>query len=195
MAIKDIINSVISKLDGDNADALKQELRQALIEVDTLQEAKTQADGESKSRKEKIRALESELASSKDTAEKMTELEKEVSRLRTIETDYQSHKQTIFETRLNDWKAKQAKLTVPETDKNHARFKDLLADFKVYEEGKELTESDIAGNLDKFQVLEKAGLFSSSGDDKTITPPRPSERREGDRPQTSGQALFTNKLK
>jgi len=196
MAIKEIINSVISKLDGDNADALKQELRQVLNEVDNLQEAKAQVDSESKSRKEKIRGLESELSNLKTDNEKLKALETENERLKKIETDYQSHKQSIFETRLNDWKGKQAKLTVAETDKNHTRFKALLDDFKLFEDGKELTESDIASNLDKFSVLEKAGIFTPSDDGKIEPQPRPVGTGKIDNDQlTAGQAARRSMIK
>jgi len=189
MAIKETLQKVIAQLSGDNAEALKQELRQVLTEVDTLTESKLQVDGESKNRKERLRALESELQTAKEDLEKAKASEPELQRLKLVETEYKTHKQSIYQTKLNDWKTKQEKLKVKETDKNYDKYTKLLSKFNIFEEGKELTDEQLTNNLNQYALLEEAGIFTEVQTGKPSPAGIPAKGAEGGA-TNSGEALW-----
>jgi len=189
MAIKDIINKVISQITGDNADALKVELRQALTEVNDLWEAKQQVDNECKKRREKNTTLETELQTAKEELEKAKASEPELQRLKLVETEYNTHKQSIYQTKLNDWKTKQEKLKVKETDKNYDKYTKLLSKFNIFEEGKELTDEQLTNNLNQYALLEEAGIFTEVQTGKPSPAGIPAKGAEGGA-TNSGEALW-----
>lgn len=191
MAIKEILQRVIAQLSGDNAEALKAELRQGLIEVDTILESKQQSDGESKSRKEKLRQAEADLLKANEEIEKLKGNQAEFDRLKAVETEYLTHKKTIADTQLADWKNKQAKLQVDKTHKDYDRFTKLASRFSFIEDGKELTEAQISDNLKQYSLLEDAGFFGVQEAGKQEAPKYPGGN-ETNNEQKSGSALFNN---
>lgn len=191
MAIKEILTKLKSMVTGDNADAVKSEIDKAIDEFETFEESKRKADAESKSRKleltERDRLIEQQNA--------------EIEKLKTANPDIEvlkqkaaKHDQMVSEqqaSRAKQWTERSAIFALPETDKRKANMDKLKPKFHFAEEGKTLTDEQIAHNLNLYETLELAGAF---GEIKPIEKPDPRPNpMTGDKAQTSGQALFTNK--
>jgi chromosome segregation ATPase len=196
MALRERLNKIISQLTGDNAEALKTELREAITEAETITESLMQANNESKTRKEKIRALETELSDTKEKVEGFTNLNPELERLKKVEAEFNTHKQTIFDSKLNTWKSKAEIFAVPETDKRFAKVVKIKDQFTFPADDKsQLTAEQIDANLKAFNMLEIAGYFDGvDNDTKPLPRPKDNSPVPKDR-QTAGQALFTTTIK
>jgi len=196
MAIRDRLNKIISQLTGDNAEALKTELREAISEAETMNEALLQANNESRTRKEKLREKDAELTEWKEKAESLTNLNPELDRLKKVEAEFNTHKQTIFDSKLNTWKSKAEIFAVPETDKRFAKVVKIKDQFTFPADDKsQLTAEQIDANLKAFNMLEIAGYFDGvDNDTKPLPRPKDNSPVPKDR-QTAGQALFTTTIK
>ena len=197
MALKEKLNQVISQLTGDNADALKQVLREAISEADTMQESLTQANGEAKSRKDKLREEQAISADLKEQIEKLNNLNPELDRLKGVEVKYNAIKEEGFKAKSNDWQKKAEIFAIPETDKRYAKVQEAKADFHFPADDKSaLTEEQLSANIKAFNIFDKAGYFNNPDGDKPTTTPRPADAppKQGES-RRSGEATWNSKWK
>jgi predicted RNase H-like nuclease (RuvC/YqgF family) len=191
MAIKEKLNHIISQLTGDNADALKQELREAILEADNITEALTQANAESKARKEKLRTIESELNDVKEALDKTKSLTPELETYKKKAADYDAYLSQQRQTRLADWNKKASIFNTKETDKLHGKLQAVKDKFVFAPDDKtELTDEQVSANMRAYELLEVAGFFKAEDDNKGGFP-RPANNDGNNKATlTSGQALF-----
>jgi DNA repair exonuclease SbcCD ATPase subunit len=160
MTLKEKLNNLISQLTGDNAEALKQSLRECISDADTMSEALLQANNESKSRKEKLRTLESEMSDLKEQSEKLKNNEPELTRLKGIETEYLNSKKAGFEKRHADWMEKQKKLKVEETDPQFDKIEKVKGQFVYADDKTQLTDEQLAANEKAYSLLSDINFFA-----------------------------------
>jgi chromosome segregation ATPase len=192
MAIRDRINTVISQLTGDNAEALKAELRQALTEADNMNEALIQANGEAKTRKEKLRESEAKVAELNENIEKFNNITPELARLKKVETDFLAEKKAGFDNRLTAWNDKAKVFGIDKTNKLFEKVEKIKADFIFGSDEVPLNDEQLTANERAYALLDKAGYFATDegggkGFDRPFTGTQPPTG-------TPGSSLFTNKV-
>lgn len=198
MAIKDKLTQVITQLSGDNADALKTLLREAIAEFDTVYETLTQANNESKTRKEKIKELEKQIEAKDEQLEKFNNLNPELDRLKKVEAEHLSYKKEQYDKRLSEWTEKAKVFAIPETDKRFDKINKAKDQFVFpADEKSALTDEQLAANLKAYNLLDMAGYFSTEGGGNDPIPPRPAPTKtSGDKSEKSaGQALWETMIK
>lgn len=191
MAIKELINQVIGQLTGDGADAQKDVLRKAISEAETMQEQLIQANGEAKTRKEKVREAEAKISELNDQIEKLNNITPELEQYKKKAAELDNYKQQQYEQRLTQWTEKAKVFDVKETDKAFEKMSKAKAKFTFPADDKTpLTDEQIDANLKAYDLLDMAGFFTVTDDDKGGGFPRPGNQgNEG-----SGNP-YANKLK
>lgn len=187
MAIKDILKQIASKLPEDSGEA-KALVADAIREADDILDTLSSANKESAGRKQKIRELESERDTLKDSLEKASgnDQKAEIERLKKIEAQYQAI-QTETETKIKTQWAEKAKVFAGDkTSKLFEKAEMVKGDFIFPEEGQELTIDQINANLKAFSLLEKTGHFTA---DTKPTGGEPPKTGDPETPTSSGAAI------
>jgi len=186
MAIKEILQAIAAKLPEEMASE-KAQIAGAIREVDSIYDDLKSANAESKSRKEKIRELQSELENKADFSETEKKLKAEIERLKTVETEYNTVKTAEQAKVVNTWKEKSKVFEVEKTAKNFDKISKLKEKF-AFPEG-EIDFDTASKNLEKYELLESAGAFEVA-DTKTPNWTPPKQNNGSDIPESSGQALL-----
>ena len=164
MAIKELLQAIAAKLPEEMASE-KAQIAGAIREVDSIYDDLKSANAESKSRKEKIRELQSELESKADFSDTEKKLKAEIERLKGVEAEYQTVKTAEQQKIVNTWKEKSRVFEVEKTAKNFDKISKLKTQFS-FPEG-EIDFDTAKSNLEKFSLLEVADAF---GVQETKTP-------------------------
>lgn len=162
MAIKDILKQIASKLPEDSGE-VKALVADAIREADDILDTLSSANKESAGRKQKIRELESERDTLKDSLEKAlgNDQKAEIERLKKIEAQYQAI-QTETETKIKTQWAEKAKVfSGDKTSKLFEKAEKVKSRFILPTEGSELTIDQIKKNLEAFTLLEETGYFTA----------------------------------
>jgi len=186
MAIKELLQAIAAKLPEEMA-AEKAQIAGAIREVDSIYDDLKSANAESKSRKEKIRELQSELENKADFSETEKKLKAEIERLKTVETEYNTVKTAEQQKIVNTWKEKSKVFEVEKTAKNFDKISKLKEKF-AFPEG-DIDFETASKNLEKYELLESAGAFEVA-DTKTPNWTPPKQNNGSDIPESSGQALL-----
>jgi len=188
MAIKEILKQIASKLPEDSGEA-KALVADAIREADDILDTLSSANKESAGRKQKIRDLESERDTLKDSLEKASgnDQKAEIERLKKIEAQYQEI-QTETETKIKNTWAEKAKIFAGDkSSKLFEKAEKVKSRFILPTEGSELTIEQINKNLEAFTLLEETGYFTAettnTGGGAVIT-------TDPNTPLTSGDALL-----
>jgi hypothetical protein len=169
--VKELIDDVISQLTGDGADALKEKLREAKVQFGRVEESLSDANKESKNRKEEIRELKAKQESFDSEIEKYKNLNPELDRLKAIEAKYNAKLQKDYTGKANTWKGKAEIFAIPETDNRHAKIAKVKDKFIFPADDKTaLTDEQIDANLRAYDLLEMAGYFET---DNNLQPALP----------------------
>jgi DNA repair exonuclease SbcCD ATPase subunit len=169
MSIKDIIAKVRTKVDPENLEKIDSLLSDVIRAESELIADRSSANEESRTRKEKIRELETTIetmkteteairkeAADKDT--KITDLEK-------VKTAWESAKTERETAAKTEWDGIKKRFDVKETDKGFDQINKIK---KYYTFADNLTPEQISRNLEIAKQHEELGLFSV---DPTATPP------------------------
>ena len=188
MAIKEILKQIASKLPEDSGE-VKALVADAIREADDILDTLSSANKESAGRKQKIRDLESERDTLKESLEKASgnDQKAEIERLKQIEAQYQAI-QTETETKLkNTWAEKVKVFAGDKSSKLYEKAEKVKSRFILPTEGSELTIDQINKNLEAFTLLEETGYFTAettqTGGGAVIT-------TDPNTPLTSGDALL-----
>lgn len=158
MALKEILDKIQGKLPADAGEEIMSLLADAKREATTILSDLSSANNESKSRKEKIRELESEKDTLTQEIAKLSSNDNkaEIERLKAIEAEYSAHKADLDNQLIADWKKKAEIFNIPSTDKRHSKIESLKPDFVLSDD---ITVEQARSNLDKFNLLSKANAF------------------------------------
>lgn len=186
MAIKEILQAIAAKLPEEMASE-KAQIAGAIREVDSIYDDLKSANAESKSRKEKIRELQSELESKADFSDTEKKLKAEIERLKGVEAEYQTVKTAEQQKIVNTWKEKSKVFEVEKTAKNFDKISKLKTQFS-FPDG-EIDFDTAKSNLEKFSLLEVAEAFSVA-DGKT-----PNDKAPNPNDKTTESNPFKDKFK
>jgi len=186
MAIKDILKQIADKMGSDNPE-VNSLLAAANREADNIIDDLRNANSESKTRKEKIRELQSELENKADFSETEKKLKAEIERLKTVETEYNTVKTAEQQKIVNTWKEKSKVFDVEKTAKNFDKISKLKTQFS-FPDG-EIDFDTAKSNLEKFSLLEVAEAFSVA-DGKT-----PNDKAPNPNDKTTESNPFKDKFK
>jgi len=158
LTVKEILAKIKETLGADAPAEITTLLADADRQLIDMAEAMSAANRESADRKkqikeltEKVTGLESDLAK-KDTPEAKAEKDKAIK--------YDQLMQQQESETISKWnEAYKTLKSITETDKRHAKVKELLPDLIVPEEGKELSVADAQANLKLYQSHERLGTF------------------------------------
>jgi len=186
--IKDVIAQIRAKLSDEELSKVSGLLSQVEREGDDLGSDLSAANHESKTRKEKIRELQSQIDGSGDLSEKhKTEVDKlkaEIKEYRGYKTELETFKAKELESFGKQFDDIVKQLTVEETDPKFKQYKTVLNKFKLAEEGKTLTADEIKSNLDIYNLAKEFGGldFEDNNFDDGANPKRPPSTDPGKSP-------------
>ena len=176
MAILDTLRKIADLLPEDSGEA-KALLADARREAKTIVDELHDANAESKSRKETIRQLKSDLESKEDFAQTESKLKAEIESLRKVKAEYDAFRQAEDEKIVNMWLEKSKVFDVDKTDKRFDKLQSLRPKFAFAEGDNQVSVEQAKANLDKLELLEASGALSIP-DEHTpnATPPAPDQR-------------------
>lgn len=184
MRIKDIIAQVRAKISSEELEKVNGLLSEIARAEDDILADRSAANNESKSRKEKIRELESnieELNSKLEAASKqIAEFDNEKKELIEYKTKWESEKTEREKVNLEKWNNIKAKFDIKETDPGFDKISKLKT---YYHFGDELTPKQIEENLKLAKRDEDLGLFQA------IVDPPPNNPK-GDPPKDTKEKVF-----
>ena len=187
MAIKELLSKVKAMITGDNADAVKAVIDSIETEFDTFEESKRKADSEAKSRKLDLQDRDRTIEKYEKEIENLKKDNPDVNALKEKAASYDKLLAEQTASRLKTWNEKSAIFNLPDTDKRKANMDKLKPKFHFAEKDQTLSDEQITHNLNLYETLEIAGAF---GEIKTESKPDPRPRNAGDKPLSSGAALF-----
>jgi len=194
MAILDTLRKIADLLPEDSGEA-KALLADARREAKTIVDELHDANAESKSRKETIRQLKSELESKEDFAHTESKLKAEIESLRKVKAEYDAFRQAEDEKIVNMWLEKAKVFDIPETDKRHAMIQALRPKFTFAEGDAKIGVDQAKANLEKLELLETTGVFEIPKDRTPNTqPPAPGKPGEAQPQYTSSGAAIAAQL-
>jgi len=165
--IKDVIAQIRAKLSDEELSKVSGLLSQVEREGDDLGSDLSAANHESKTRKEKIRELQSQIDGSGDLSEKhkaeVEKLKAEVKELKGYKTEIETFKAKELETFTTQFDGIVKQLTVEETDPKFKKYKLIKDKFKLAEEGKTLTADEIKANLEIYNLAKEFGGLEDDG--------------------------------
>ncbi len=180
MKIQELIAEIRKSLTAEELAKVSSSLSNVEREyLDTVDNLKS-ANAESKGRKEKIREMTAEIEELKDLTTSVDKLKTQIVELSEYKKQLDTIKAKEFETTKTKWEEKSKLLIVPEDNKQFQTMQRLRTKFVFPEEGKELEAKQIEQNLQAFELLETAGVFSSgfapntppkSGGEKVVKDP------------------------
>lgn len=160
--IKEILAEVRESLTDEELSKVSTMLKEIERTADNIVDDLKSANAESKSRKLKIRELEKEIDTLKEQGSELETIKKEMEELKSYKEKYEEYQQKQIQTKKNEWEEKLKLLTVPEDDPNYQKFQKIREKFILPEKEEELTIDVIEKNLERFSLLETAGLFGGS---------------------------------
>jgi hypothetical protein len=161
MAVKDILQAIAGKL-GEDAPEVKALLAEAKREVDSLFSDLKAANDESKSRKDEIRKMKSQLDEVGDPADIQKQLKELKETLATKDAELAAVRKAEDDKIITAWKDKEKVLRVAPESKEFPKIEKIIADFTLTPEGGELTPEQAKANLERFNLIEKTGYFGES---------------------------------
>ena len=190
MAILDTLRKIAELLPEDSGEA-KALLADARREAKTIVDELHDANAESKSRKETIRQLKSELESKEDFTQTESKLKAEIESLRKVKAEYDAFRQAEDEKIVNMWLEKAKVFDVDKTDKRFDKLQSLRPKFTFAEGDAKLGVDQAKANLEKLELLELSGaLVIPDTRTPNTQPPAPGKPGE-EQPQyrSSGAAI------
>lgn len=181
MNIKDMIAQVRAKLSSEEVEKVNGLLSEIVRAEDDLLSDRSAANNESKSRKEKIRELESNI---EEINGKLSEYESKVANFENEKQDLISYKEKWEaeqeqrnEQNKQKWNELSKRFEVEETDPKFEQMQKLKAYYKF---GDELTADDIKHNISLAEQHNELGLFTI----EQKTPPN-TKKPAGDPPKNN----------
>ena len=194
MAILDTLRKIADLLPEDSGEA-KALLADARREAKTIVDELHDANAESKSRKETIRQLKSELESKEDFTQTESKLKAEIEQLKKVKAEYDAFKKAEDEKIVNMWLEKAKVFDVPETDKRHATIQSLRPKFHFAEGDNQVTVEQAKANLASLELLELSGaLVIPDTSTPNTQPPAPGKPGEAQPQYTSSGAAIAAQL-
>jgi len=175
MAILDTLRKIADLLPEDSGEA-KALLADARREAKTIVDELHDANAESKSRKETIRQLKSDLESKEDFAQTESKLKAEIEQLKKVKAEYDAFRKAEDEKIVNMWLEKAKLFDIPETDKRHAKIQAIRPKFHFAEGDNQVSVEQAKANLEKLELLETTGVFDI-----------PKEHTPNNQPPSSGK--------
>jgi len=166
-------------------------LADAKREATTVLSDLSSANNESKTRKEKIRELESELETKKSEINALSSNDNkaELDRLKSIEAEYEAHKTELDNKTIAEWKSISEIFNIKDTDKRYPKISKIKDRFVLSDE---ITVEQARKNLDAYNLLTDAGAFEVES--TTDTGGRAPIGNLPGQPQTAGEA-YVQQLK
>jgi predicted nuclease with TOPRIM domain len=194
MAILDTLRKIAELLPEDSGEA-KALLADARREAKTIVDELHDANAESKSRKETIRQLKSDLESKEDFAHTESKLKAEIESLRKVKAEYDAFKKAEDEKIVNMWLEKAKVFDVDKTDKRFDKLQSLRPKFHFAEGDNQVTVEQAKGNLEKLELLELSGaLVIPDTSTPNTQPPAPGKPGEAQPQYTSSGAAIAAQL-
>jgi len=194
MAILDTLRKIADLLPEDSGEA-KALLADARREAKTIVDELHDANAESKSRKETIRQLKSDLESKEDFAHTESKLKAEIESLRKVKAEYDAFKKAEDEKIVNMWLEKAKVFDVDKTDKRFDKLQSLRPKFHFAEGDNQVTVEQAKGNLEKLELLELSGaLVIPDTSTPNTQPPAPGKPGEAQPQYTSSGAAIAAQL-
>lgn len=194
MAIKTILDKIKAVLGADAPAEVSSLLADAMRDAEDMIDGLAAANKESKSRKEKIRELESSIETLNDQLSK-TDPDKqkaEIDRLKDIEGKYNETLKSQEQSLRAKWAEYAKVFSIPETDKRHGIVTGIKDRFKFADADKELDIDAIKANIDAYELLAAAKALDIPAGGGTQPPPQTPNTNYGNEPskyQSGGQAL------
>ena len=159
--IKDIVAQVRAKLSDEEQSKVSDLLSQITREESNILGDLSNANHESKTRKDKIRELQSKLeddSDSKDDYEgKLGKLKTEIEELKGFKTQLDDFKSNELKESTNAFNKIITSLTVEETDPKYETYQKVLGKLVLAEDDKELTAEQIKANLTIYEYAKEFG--------------------------------------
>lgn len=190
MAILDTLRKIADLLPEDSGEA-KALLADARREAKTIVDELHDANAESKSRKETIRQLKSDLESKEDFTQTESKLKAEIEQLKKVQAEYDAFRQAEDEKIVNMWLEKAKVFDVDKTDKRFDKLQSLRPKFAFAEGGNQVTVEQAKANLASLELLELSGALVIPDTSTPNTQP-PAPGKPGDAQpqyQSSGAAI------
>jgi len=159
--IKDIVAQVRAKLSDEEQSKVSDLLSQITREESNILGDLSNANHESKTRKDKIRELQSKLeddSDSKDDYEgKLGKLKDQIEELKGFKTQLDDFKSNELKESTNAFNKIITSLTVEETDPKYETYQKVLGKLVLAEDDKELTAEQIKANLTIYEYAKEFG--------------------------------------
>ena len=190
MAILDTLRKIADLLPEDSGEA-KALLADARREAKTIVDELHDANAESKSRKETIRQLKSELESKEDFTQTESKLKAEIEQLKKVKAEFDALREAEDKKIVNTWMEKAKVFEIPDTDKRHATIQSLRPKFHFAEGDNQVSVEQAKANLEKLELLELSGaLVIPDTSTPNTQPPAPGKPGEAQpQYQSSGAAI------
>ena len=190
MAILDTLRKIAELLPEDSGEA-KALLADARREAKTIVDELHDANAESKSRKETIRQLKSELESKEDFTQTKSKLKAEIEQLKKVKAEFDALREAEDKKIVNTWMEKAKVFEIPDTDKRHATIQSLRPKFHFAEGDNQVSVEQAKANLEKLELLELSGaLVIPDTSTPNTQPPAPGKPGEAQpQYQSSGAAI------
>ena len=190
MAILDTLRKIAELLPEDSGEA-KALLADARREAKTIVDELHDANAESKSRKETIRQLKSELESKEDFTQTESKLKAEIEQLKKVKAEFDALREAEDKKIVNTWMEKAKVFEIPDTDKRHATIQSLRPKFHFAEGDNQVSVEQAKANLEKLELLELSGaLVIPDTSTPNTQPPAPGKPGEAQpQYQSSGAAI------
>ena len=194
MAILDTLRKIADLLPEDSGEA-KALLADARREAKTIVDELHDANAESKSRKETIRQLKSDLESKEDFAQTESKLKAEIEQLKKVKAEYDAFRKAEDEKIVNMWLEKAKVFDVDKTDKRFDKLQSLRPKFHFAEGDNQVTVEQAKANLEKLELLELSGaLVIPDTSTPNTQPPAPGKPGEAQPQYTSSGAAIAAQL-
>lgn len=194
MALKDILNKIAAQVSGDNADAIKTLANEAISEANTMQRALSDANEESRERKEKLKQAQSDLETKQAEIETLKKANPDVEALKAKAAKYDEVVKAAETEKRTAWQKKAEIFAIKDTEKLHGKVQAIKDKFRHAPEGKELSIEDIEYNMSIYDALDSAKYFEADSNANTGLP-----RSDNGNPaqgfQNSGDAVMATMKK
>jgi len=163
MSIKEIVAQVRAKLGSEELEKVSDLLSSITRKETELMEDLSSANHESKNRKDKIRELTREIDnkvdSKEDFDEKLAKKDAEIDRLKLVEKDYKTHKESENKKELAKWEEHKKVLSIDDADPEFDKVQKVIHKFNMEDE---ITPEQVKANNNLFETYEEVDYFAKT---------------------------------
>lgn len=191
MAIKTILDKIKGHLGADASAELNSLIADAIREAEDMTDSLASVNKESKTRKEKIREMETQLESLNEKLANAdpSKHQAEIDRLKQIEGKYNEFLTSQESELRNKWQEYAKVFSVDKTDKRYEIVTSVKDQFKFADADAELPIEAVKANIANYELLQKAKAFDAPAPGLPHPTPKPIDSTDPPTYANSGQAI------